>query len=126
MKNDYTGLALVVTAIMGPIVAIVTLYFNNRTTKKVHEVAKQTLAVATQVDSAVNGKNPGQSSISEDVTTIMEKQELDVPSLPVEPEDGNGRLALVPMIRYLTQSMEELKASVESQQKKVVPKPVRR
>lgn len=114
--TDYTGFALVVTSIMGPLVAILTLLINNRTVKKVHDVAKETLEVASQVDRAVNGKAPGEASLSEDVTTIKDKQEADNPSGIPEVRAGkvvvggkvNGDASLRLQVKYLTRLVEEM------------------
>lgn len=116
MSSDYTGLALVVTAVMGPLVAVFTLYFNNRTVKKVAAVTDATHEIVLAVDAAVNGKLPGSATISEEVTTILENQDVNSPTPSPTPAPENGRLALVPMIRYLTETVEELKASLESKQ----------
>lgn len=131
MATDWTGIALVVSAVLTPLSVAFLAWLNNKNSKKVIGQAEDTHQVVLAVDAAVNGKAPGETTLSEDVTTIMEKQELDLPSGDSESpmvEGGNGRLALVPMIRYLTKTTEELKATIESQQqkKKVASKSARR
>lgn len=116
MSTDYTGIALIVTPVMAALVTIVTLLVNNRSVKKVDakvekmgEVADETLHTATLIHHGVNGKAPGEPSLSEDVTTIKEKQEADSPTVagvvPVVTKSENGSLRL--QVAYLTKLMED-------------------
>lgn len=92
-----------ITAILMPTSVMVLGYFTYLTQRKVKEVHE----VVKAVDHAVNGKSPGESSISQDVTTIKEKQESDNPSTEPEP---NGHRALVPMVEKLTTLVNNLLA----------------
>lgn len=98
----------VITAILTPIslcvLAYIT-YLTNRQLKKNHAKTEEVLVVASQVDRAVNGKAPGEASLSQDVTTIKDKQEFDNPT--VVADTGNGR-AVIPLIERLTARVEEL------------------
>jgi len=68
--------------------------------RKINEVA----AVVKQVDRAVNGKDPRDSTLSEDVIRIRDKQELDLPS--------GGEAALLPMVKALSISVANLERAL--------------
>lgn len=104
--------AEVITAILTPISIVILAYITyltNRQAKKNHAVTEEVLVVATSTEHAVNGKAPGEASISQDVATIKDKQELDSPTVPLasDPPDGNGA-SLKLQVRYLTKLMEDL------------------
>lgn len=122
--------AEVITAILGPISLVILAwitYLTNRQAKKNHALTEEVLGVATTIDHAVNGKAPGEASLSQDVTTIKDKQELDNPtaSLTKGSLEGNGSLKL--QVRYLTKLMEDMagKPTAKPRKKPVVKKPKR-
>lgn len=113
MSSDYTGLALVISAFLTPVSVMFGIWVNNRSVKRVDakvdtvDTKVDTVhAIATLVDLAVNGKEPGETTLSEDmtqakddITTIKDKQELDAPSdsssgLVVTKTNGNASIRL--------------------------------
>lgn len=110
--TDLLGLAAVISALLTPASVMFLAWINNRSVKRVEakvEVVDEKIAdvhqIAEQVDAAVNGKGPGEPSISQDVTAIKHKQEADSPTpttvAPViEP--------LVPMVTSLAASVAEV------------------
>lgn len=81
-------------------------YLTQRKVKEVHAVAEATLEKATLTEHAVNGKSPGESSISQDVTTIKDKQEMDSPTELVTTK-ANGDASIRLQLAYLTKIVEE-------------------
>lgn len=82
------------------------------TNEKVEIATERVQAVAVvvnAVDRAVNGKGPGKSTISEDVSDIKAKQERDAPS--------GGEDALLPMMRQMNQQMQAMQAWMDDQEK---------
>lgn len=96
---------MVISAVLTPTSVIFLAWLNNRNTKEVKAVADETLVTATAINHAVNGKNPGESSISQDVTTIKEKQETDTPSAPPAPTNGE---AVLPLLREVLSRLDGL------------------
>lgn len=65
-------------------------------------VTEQILSVVTEVDKAVNGKPRGETTISEDVTSIMsEARDRDTPGI-------------LPAVQKLTQDVAEIKRHLKA------------
>lgn len=107
MTSDLTGLALVISAVLTPLSVMFLAWLNNRNSKGVKAVAEETLQTATLINHAVNGKDPRESTLSEDVITIRDKQETDLPS--VEPVATNGG-AVLPLLREIHTKLDLLTA----------------
>lgn len=99
--TDYSGIALIITPIVAGIVTIVTLLVNHRTVKRVE-------VKVDEVNHAVNGKDPRDTTLSEDVITIRDKQEVDLPSSDI------SRVGLVPAMRELHAMMGQLLKEVKT------------
>lgn len=99
-----------ITAVLAPLSVMVLAYFTyltQRKVKEVHQVAEATLEKATATEHAVNGKDPGETSISQDVTTIKDKQEMDSPTeLVVTKANGDASLRL--QVAHLVKLVENL------------------
>lgn len=108
---DYAGLALLITAILTPASVIFLAWLNNRNSKNVKAVADETLQTANLINHAVNGKIPGDTTLSEDVTTIKEKQEVDMPSAPPVPTNGE---AVLPLLREVIARLDKLAEQPEA------------
>lgn len=122
--TDFTGLALVIGAILTPLSVMFNVWITNRIAKVQQEekaaavetkaVVDETLATTTLIHHGVNGREEGDPTLSEDVATIKDKQEADSPSdaqpseLVVTKSNGNASLRL--QMAYLTKIVEELKA----------------
>ena len=78
--SDLSGLALVITSILTPISVVAVGWFTNRKVGQVASTAEETLVQARAVNHAVNGKDPRETTLSEDVIKIRDKQETDQPS----------------------------------------------
>lgn len=97
------GLAAIITMlIMAPITILVIVWVVRRKVAVVQEIVEETLAQTIQVNHAVNGKDPRQSTLSEDVITIRDKQEVDSPT------DAGESEALLPLVKKLTQAVAEI------------------
>lgn len=105
MSADLTGLALVIGAVLTPLSVMYLAWLNNRNVKGVKAVADETLATTTLINHAVNGKDPRMSTLSEDVITIRDKQETDMPS--AEPAPTNGE-AVLPLLREIVSRLDRL------------------
>lgn len=120
---DMVGLATVISAILGPLSAIIIALTVGRSTAGIkritqdtHGIALETKATMIEVDQAVNGRTPrGTSTMSDDVgvmrddvNLIREKQERDVPTVEDVTGADVGQEALLPLVRYLTVAVNEL------------------
>lgn len=107
---DYTGLASVITAFLTPISVIVLAYFAARKINKVEEKVDANTVITQAIDDAVNGKAPGEATISEEVTAIHAEQVG-----TAKPAEGNGEaraIALLPMVKDLVLQVAALRASL--------------
>ena len=73
--RDYAGLAALVGAFMTPLTVVAVALLTNRSVRRVGVVGAEALRVVREVDRAVNGKSPRETTISEDVMTVKAKQE---------------------------------------------------
>lgn len=106
----------IVQAILMPVALIVVAWIGKRKIDEVKSPVVETLRQTTEINHAVNGKDPRATTISEDVTTIRAKQEKDTPS-----DVGEGEDALLPLVRRI---LDRLDASESTSKPK--PKPRRR
>lgn len=107
---DFTGLASVITAFLTPISVIVLAYFAARKINKVEEKVDANTVVTHAINHAVNGRDPGEDTISEEVAAIRTEQLGDV-----KPAKGNGEaraIALLPMVKDLVLQVAALRASL--------------
>lgn len=90
--GDYGGLAALITAIAVLVAAISGAYVSIRTTRTV----KETHAKVAQIDAAVNGKRPGETTMVSQVQDLHDQ-------LPAKQE------AILPMLKRLIADVDELK-----------------
>ena len=75
-----TDWVTVIGAFMTPITVMFLAWLQYTKSARIEKVTTQTRDIAVEVDRAVNGRVPRTSTISDDVSTIMAKQEADSPS----------------------------------------------
>lgn len=102
--SDLTGLALVISAILTPASVVFLAWLNNRSVKRVEEKVESVDQTATLINHAVNGRDPRQTTLSEDVITIRDKQESDAPSPKPPPKEE----AVLPLLRDVHSKLSEL------------------
>lgn len=102
--KDYTGLAALIGSVLGPVVVVITLHFNTRKVAQVVQTVDRVETVVAEVSHAVNGKDPRDTTISEDMITVRDKQERDRPSR------DETEVALLPMVKQLVIQVAELRA----------------
>lgn len=91
--EDLGGIAAVITAIGVLVAALGSTYINIKSTKTI----KATHGMVKEIDTAVNGRKPGQT------TMVSQVQDLHDDRLPVEHD------AILPMLRRLIIEMEAMK-----------------
>ncbi len=110
MTGDPAGIALILTPVSVVAVAVINVW-NGRRVGQMHGDVKEGLRVGRQIDAAVNGKGPGEQTIAQDVKTVLDKQEVDMPSAPaggaVLPQMAEIRAELV----ALRSDVAEIKAA---------------
>lgn len=107
MSSDYAGIATIIAAILTPLSVVVLAWLTNRKVGHVGVAVERVEQVVGLVNHAVNGKDPRDTTLSEDVIRVRDKQERDMPSLqPADPE------ALLPLVKQLVTQVAELRASL--------------
>lgn len=116
---------VIIGAFMTPISVILLALIHSRKIDRVQATATETLVNTTAINHAVNGKDPRESTLSEDVITIRDKQEIDQPTVAARNGD-----ALLPLMRQLVVTVETLQGRLDAVVKdavvKDVSKPIRK
>lgn len=111
---DSLGIAAIITALLTPISLVVLAWLQiqaKATGEAALVVSEATLEVAHEVNHAVNGKDPRDTTLSEDVITIRDKQELDLPTL-LESDSNGTSAAILPLLRALAIEVADISKRV--------------
>jgi len=104
-------LPVIVTTIMTGFVTLGLAYIAAKFRQVESSIAK-THEVAVSIDHAVNGKDPRQTTISQDVSTVMAKQERD------QPTDATGAVpvAVLPLVMEMREAIRHIQTRLERQE----------
>lgn len=112
VNTNLIGLAAVLTALLTPLSVVAVGWINSRKIDRVQAIATETLEKTAAVDAAVNGKRPGVPTISQDVSAIRDKQEIDNPTV----KDQSEADAVLPILKELAAAVATIQMKLSTKE----------
>lgn len=101
--GDISEILVAAAAVIGASGTFYSTVKNSRQIEKVHGIAAEMAPKVTQIDAAVNGKPPGETTMVSQVQDLHDQIPAPVP--PVEDQD-----AVLPLLKKVLAELEEIRA----------------